>query len=312
MNFVERFVLLAFLMASSIWGYAAGEPLGVVYPESESRDLEKVFDTIISGIEDATGARIDKYLLGKSFDSAKLEFDIKGNGNRVILALGARSRKAVHELDINIPVVVGAVLSEAEEPDQKELTGISMLADPSMLLNKLVSFAPAIKIVSVVYNPDNNQSSIDDASESARRMGLSLDARPARDIHLSAQIFKELADTVDGRINAIWLLPDRSTIDSDTILPPLLEKAWNRQFIVFSSKLDHAKRGVLFSMYPNNFQMGRDLGKLAKQVEVNPVRTGVTGLKSLKTAVNIRTVKHLGIDLLSRDSHSFDLVFPME
>ena len=153
---------------------------------------------------------------------------------------------------------------------------------------------------------------IKDAAESARRIGLLLDARVAQDIHSSAKIYKELAETVDGRTNAIWLLPDRITIDSDSILPYLLEEAWNRHFIVFSSKLDHAKRGALFSMYPDNFQMGRDLGTLARQVEANPAPTGISGLRSLKTAVNIRTAKHLGIDLLSRDDDSIDLVFPMQ
>jgi putative ABC transport system substrate-binding protein len=312
LKLVGRLLLLACLIFSSIWSHAGGEPLGVVYPESESRDLEKVFDTIIRGIEEAAGARIDKYSLEESFDSERLELEIKGNGNRVIVALGARSRNAVRELDIDIPVVLGAVLAGPEQRDEKEVTGISLLPDPAMLLEKLAFFAPAIRIVSVVYNPGNNQALIQDASESAGRMGISLDARPARDIHLSARIYKELSDTVDGRVNAIWLLPDRSTIDSDAILPSLLEKAWDRQFIVFSSKLEHAKRGALFSMYPDNFQMGLDLGKLAKQVETNPVWSGVIRLRSLNTAVNIRTAKHLGIDLLSRDRDSFDLVFPMQ
>ncbi len=292
-------------------GHVTGETLGVVYPDLRD-PYNKVFDSIISGVETETGARLDKYSLPENFNPAKLETDIRENKNRVILALGVRSWKVVRELDLNIPVVVGAIVSESVESGYKVITGISLLPDPRMLLNKLVSFAPAIKIVSVVYNPDTHQSLINDASQSAKQMNLSLDARPARDIHASAQIYRELAETVDGRINAIWLLPDRLTIDSDTILPSLLERAWSRQFIVFSSRLDDAKRGALFSMYPDNFGMGKELGSLARQVDADPAWTGVSGLRSLKTAVNIRTAKHLGIELLSRENRSFDLVFPMQ
>lgn len=291
-------------------GYASGEPLGVLYPELRE-PYNKIFETIIGGIESEIGARIDKYSLEKSFDPELLGSDIEENGNRVILALGSRSLKAVRQLELKIPVVLGAILPASVEPEKQETTGISLLPDPAVLFSKLVSLAPDVKIISVVYNPDRNQSLIDEASKSASRVGLKLDARSAPDLHSSARIYKELAETIEGRINAIWLLQDRSTIDSNSILPFLLEEAWDRQFIVFSSKLEHAKRGALFSMYPDNFKMGKELGKLAKQVEVNPAQFGVTGLRSLKTAVNIRTAKHLGIDLLSRDEKSFDLVFPM-
>ncbi|MGR9107233.1 MAG: ABC transporter substrate-binding protein [Gammaproteobacteria bacterium] len=285
--------------------------MGVVYPELVD-PYDKVFQTIIGGIEQAVSAQIDKYPLGESFDPDALESSIRRNRNRVVLTLGTRGRQAMRELDLDIPIVVGAVLSGAGESNEKELSGISLLPDPAILFDKLLSLAPAIRVVSVVYNPDVNQGLIDDAEESARHIGLVLDPRPARDIRASALLFKALAETIDGRSNAIWLLPDRSTIDTEAILPSLLENAWNRQFIVFSTKLEHAKRGVLFSMFPDNFQMGQDLGRLARELEVDRVRKGIIELRALKTAVNSRTAKHLGIDLLSRESDAFDLVFPMQ
>lgn len=311
MNCFERLIYLTFLVASSVSGYASGEPLGVLYPEVRE-PYNKVFETIIGGIESEIGEKIDKYSLDKSFNSEQLGSEIKANENRVILALGTRSLKALRELDLTIPVVMGAILPGSVELDEAKSTGISLLPEPSILFKKLISFAPNIKIVSVVYNPERNQSLIDQALISAQRIGLKLDARPARDLRSSARIYKELAETIDGRTNAIWLLQDRTTIDSDSILPYLLEEAWDRQFIVFSSKLEHAKRGALFSMYPDNFKMGRELGKLVKQVEINSVANGFAGLRSLKTAVNTRTAKHLGIDLMSREGKSFDLVFPMQ
>ncbi len=289
-------------MVSSIWGHAAGEPLGVVYPESESRDLEKVFDTIIDGIEEETRSRIDKYSLEESFDLAKLKSDITGNENSIIIALGPRSREAMRKMDLDIPVVLGEIFHASIELDKNEITGISPFPDTTILLKKLTTFAPYVRKVLVVYNPDKHQSLINDALESAKQIGLTVDARPARDILSSAPIYQELADTMDAS-NAIWL---HSNIE-DSIFEDLLRKAWDRRFIVFSNNnMGYVKRGALFSMVPDDFQMGRELGKLAVQVQANPVRTGVARLKSLNTAVNKKAADHLDIDL---DRDWYDWLF---
>ena len=115
---------------------------------------------------------------------------------------------------------------------------------------------------------------------------------------------------MDDETSAIWLLQDVTTIDSDTILPLLLEEAWNRRSIVFSSNLVHVKKGVLFSMYPDNLKLGEELGKLAMDVMQNKTNSEILPLKALKLAVNIRIAKHLGIKIQRQQEKSFDLIFP--
>jgi len=312
LNTLCRVAFLAFsLMASSVWGFANGAPLGVVYPELRE-PYKKIFETIIGGIESEIGRPIDKYSLSKSFDSIRLQSEIENHGNQVVLALGLRGVKAIRQTGLDIPVVVGAVLSTRIEQQTLSTVGISLVPDPNILFKKLKLFAPSIKTVSVVYNPDNNQKLIEQAKRWAMNLGIKLDAREARDLRAAALVYRELSATIDSTTNAIWLMQDRTTMDSDSILPSLLEEAWRRRLIVFSSKLVHAKRGALFSMYPDNFKMGQELGKLAQSIESRSIRSGVEVLRTLKTAVNMRTAKHLGIDLLAREGKSFDLVFPMQ
>lgn len=307
MNALPRFGVFAAFLSLTAFGHASGEPVGVVYPETESRNLEQVFDTIISGVEDMIGGDIDKYTLERSFDSAELAADIKDNENKVLLVLGVRSRKAVNQLKLPIPVVVGAVLSETEEPGTREVAGISHRPDPKILIEKLLSFAPRIREVTVVFNPGKSQSIIDEAAKAAREIGLKLDPRPVHDLRESALMYREIAESVDPQTQAVWLL-DHSTID-DSFLMSLLEKAWDRRFIVFSSGIDHAKRGALFSMYPDDYRIGRELGRLANNAEKTAENTGISSLKLLKTAVNMRTAKHLGIDLPQRVGESYDLAY---
>lgn len=297
------------MLASSAWGFANGAALGVIYPEVRE-PYKKIFKDIISGVKHETGSKVDHYVLGTGVDREKIQLAIAENQNTAILALGLGGLKAVSQMNLDIPVVIGAILPSSVNTPDSIVGGISLMPDPGILFEKLKSLVPAVKTVSVVYNSSINQFLIDRAKKSVRPLDLFLDARSATNLREAALIYRELVERVDNRTNAIWLLQDSTIIDSDSILPSILEQAWKRRLIVFSNNLVHAKRGALFSVYPDNFKMGRDLGKLANTVATDPVSSNLVNLRSLKLAVNMRTAKHLGLDFSSRDERSFDLVFP--
>jgi len=301
--------IFLFLLASA-GSTAMGAEVGVLYPVLRE-PYNKVFDTIIAGVEQQIGQSVDRYALNKDYNATELGQKIKRQ-NRVILALGVRGLKAAEEIKPDIPVVVGAVFPSASDSAKINHSGITLEPDPELLFRQLKAIAPRIKTVSVVYNPRINRSLIDRAERAAQHLGLTLEARPADDIRSAARTYKQILDTMNSRDNAIWLLQDATTADSDTILPLLLEEAWTRNLIVFSSSLIHAKRGALFSMYPNNLEMGRELGRLAQATlrGASSSDSGIAVLRALKVAVNVRTAKHLGINFSKRDEQSFDLIFP--
>ncbi len=296
-------------LASSVWGFASGAALGVIYPEVRD-PYKKIFKTIIGGIEHETGSKVDHYVLGKHVDSVEIQSNIIENQNKVILALGLGGLKTVSQMKLDIPVVIGAILPSSVNTSDLIAGGINLMPDPAIIFEKLKMLAPAIKTVSVIYNPNVNQLLIDRAKKSVQTMNLVLDSRSATNLREAALIYRDLVEGVDNLTNAIWLLQDATIFDSNSILPSILEQAWKRRLIVFSSKLVHAKRGALFSVYPDNFKMGRELGKLAKTVAADSISSNMFNLRSLKLAVNMRTARHLGIDFSSRDARSFDLVFP--
>jgi len=79
---------------------------------------------------------------------------------------------------------------------------------------------------------------------------------------------------------------------------------------VFSSSFGHVRRGVLFSLYPNNVEMGRRLAGSALGFLASGdhgVR-GMIPLREVLMAVNLRTAKHLGLN--PGRSQGFDMAFP--
>jgi putative ABC transport system substrate-binding protein len=74
----------------------------------------------------------------------------------------------------------------------------------------------------------------------------------------------------------------------------------------------HVKRGALFSLYPNNVELGHNLANSAlRQISAGsqPVNA-ITPLKDVLVAVNVRTAGHLGLNIGQRQQQAFDMVFP--
>ncbi len=309
-TFSKNFFLpLGLFFVSFAWNDVTAANLGVIYPNLRE-PYNRIFESIIGGIEIQTSVKVDRYTLEKEYDHKRLALRIKENNNQLIFALGLKGLEAIQRMALDLPVVIGAVLPSSIHSDIMSRPGITLAPCPEMLFKQLKSFAPTIKQVSVVYNPEINQFLIKEAMVAAKRLGLDINARQAHDLRSAALIYRDLMKEMDDETSAIWLLQDVTTIDSDTILPLLLEEAWNRRLIVFSSNLVHVKKGVLFSMYPDNLKLGEELGKLAIEVMQNKTKSELLSLKALKLAVNIRIAKHLGIKIQRQQEKSFDLIFP--
>ena len=94
-------------------------------------------------------------------------------------------------------------------------------------------------------------------------------------------------------------------------MPLVLKESWNRGVPVFSSSFLHVKKGALFALYPNNLELGRNLAVSALSVLAGESRKrGVSPLREVHTAVNLRTASHIGLNIGYQQQRSFDFVFP--
>ena len=302
-------VFLPLLFFYIVSGVSNAATIGVLYPEVPE-PYSKVFDAIILGIEEEMGNNIDRYPLEEKFNLSAIEARIKKQQNKVILALGMRSVKVVNQLSSDLPIVFGAVLPSSVAAENRAWSGIFLVPDPDLIFEQLQLFAPTIRKVSVVYNPVYNKFLIEKAHKYSKDRGITLDARPVDDIREAALVYKSLLEEVETETDAIWLLRDPTSLDADVILPLILQEAWNRAVVTFSNQLVYTKRGVLFSLYPDNLQMGKALAKLAESALSRTNPPGFLTLRTLKIAVNMRTAKHLGIKFTRIQEKKFDLVFP--
>lgn len=298
----------AFFLATALaWG--AGEtPLAVVYPDI-GEPYRAVFDKIIEGIEDKARPRVASYPVSSSTDIGELKSTLRRQDAKVVIALGRQGMKVAMALDRNIDVVVGGVVTVPEN-EARGLSVISLSPDPALLFARLKALMPTAKRVFTVYDPSHNGWLMRLAKEAARAQGMELVAYEAQDLRSAVRLYQDIFAAADSRKDALWLPQDPSTVEERSVLPLVLQESWNRGLVVFSSSLGHVRRGVLFSLYPNNLELGRSLAGSALNILASGdhTRRGMMPLRDVLIAVNLRTAKHLGLDLSAQ--HGFDMVFP--
>jgi putative ABC transport system substrate-binding protein len=303
------FFVLLFVWLFAVLPAAADElQVAVIYPDTKE-PLATVFGQIIGGIRESVGHEVRAYSVARKPDDADLRRWYEQQSVDIVVALGKRGIESAKRLAPSVPVIVGGVLYLPVE-DSGRLAGLSLTPDPARLFEKLRELGPQVKRVRVVYNPEHYEWLMRIAVRAAKRQGLELVTKPATDIKSAAHLYREFVRESKSDTDAIWLLPDSSTMGDAAILSFLLEEAWRRSLRLFSSSLSHVQRGVLFSLYADKPTLGRRLGELARMAHKGRLDPGMQPIAELRMAINLRTASHLGMRFSYQQQRGFDLVFP--
>jgi ABC-type uncharacterized transport system substrate-binding protein len=291
--------LLFVLLLCSISARGQGAELLVMYPEVRA-PFSKIFYDISTGAEEGFVGDASSVAIKEGEEVGSLLTRKKPD---VVLALGKRSLSSLKASDNNVLVILGAVSG-----GQYEYPGISMVPDPVVILDKLILLSPSVKQVHVVKKSRGIDVQLEGASEYLTEHGKKLIVHESEDIREAANIYAKLIEGASAG-DSIWILQDGSYVNS-AIFSLLLDAAWSKNLVVFSSNPLHVKRGALFAVYPNNRDMGESLGKLANQVLSNEAKPGLQPLRDVLVAVNERTGNHLGLALTTEVKNNIDLLLP--
>jgi len=289
--------------------WATGEGrIAVLYPDI-GEPYRGIFNEIIEGIEEAAGDRIDKYSLVPDSDIDSLKASLSVKKIKVVIALGRQGMKAAKALSNDFGVVTGGVLTVPENEDREQPV-ISLTPDPALLFARMKALKPTTKRVFVVYDPAYNEWLMKLAKEAVRIQGLELVAYQARDLRSAVRFYQEIFSKADNRSDVLWLPQDYTTVEESAVLPLVLQESWNRDIAVFSSNSAHVRRGVLFSLYPDNLGLGKSLAVLAQGFLRSGyyASSGMMPLRDVESVVNLRTAKHLRLKPARLED--FDTTFP--
>jgi putative tryptophan/tyrosine transport system substrate-binding protein len=300
-------ILTALAVSSPAWA-AGKDTIAVIYPDIGA-PYREIFEKIIEGIEDKVGTKVANYPVNDDTDITQLNASLLRQNIKVVIALGRQGMKMATMLNKSFEVVVGGVLTVPENEARGQPV-ISLTPDPALLFARMKTLMPSVKRVFVVYDPGFNGWLMKLAKEAARAQGLELVAYEALDVRSAVRFYQKIFSDADGRDDVLWLPQDPTTVEDSSILPLVLQESWNQGIAVFSSNFSYVRRGVLFSLYPDNVALGKSLAGLAQDILISGGygRRGMMPLRDVKSAVNLRTAKHLGIN--PRHQQSFDMTIP--
>ena len=301
--------LLPGLFCAVAW--AEPPSVAIIYPNVREPYLS-VFQEIARGMEQELGRPVEHYLLDERDTPAadRLINELKEDGIDVVVTLGRAGLAVAKPLSAAFPVVIGATMIRPDEMPQG-LTGISLTPAPEAMFDHLKKLVPEINKVTVIYDPKQTAWEIEHAEKAARERGLTLVAQPTATLRDSSDLFRQILLEIKDNSIALWLPRENMAMDEQSLLPEVLREAWEKNFVVFSSNLDHVRKGALFSLYPDNFGMGRSLANLAlQQTQANGKFESIKLLRDLLVAVNLRTAEHLGLRFSSQTRREFAMVFP--
>lgn len=295
-------------LANKIAQAAGPGTIAVIYPDI-GEPYRSVFTQIIEGIESKAKGRVANFAVGPNVDVAELNNSLRRQDTKVVIALGRQGVKASSALDSSIGVVMGGVIT-ASENEMRDHQVNSLSPDPALLFSRLKGMMPKVRRVFTVYDPRQNAWMMRLAKEAARAQGLELTLYEAQDLRSAMRAYQEILADCDSSQDALWLPQDATTVEEGTVLPMVLQGSWDRNLAVFSSSFGHVRRGVLFSLYPNNVELGRHLAgsALGYLASGGSELSGMVPLREVLMAINLRTAKHLGIN--ASRQQDFDMTFP--
>jgi len=301
--------VIFFLCISSAQGK---ETVAVFQPDLRA-PYDQVFRSIVNGIKEQADFKVSIKKISTDYNQEKLSAWLDKKNVKAIVAFGSRGLKAAQQTANGRPIMAAASLLSASLLESGNLGGISLAADPELIMAELKRLSPSVKKIYTVYSPKHNDWLMQYASKIAEDYGIELMPLQATDLRQAAIQYKSVLNELETGRDALWLPLDPITVENRTILPLILRVTWDKNLIVVSSNAPHAKRGTLFSTFPKNMEMGQSIAKTVNEwLRVGEPQFEIKPLTDLGFAINTRTASHLGIKLNKESLGRYDLMFPQE
>ena len=284
------FALVYSVAVTVIPSTALSSGLVVLYPEVR-KPYTKIYEDIIAGIDEASVSGINTIAIAPNQSMDYYRTNLAQYDPDAVIALGQNSLSIFDQMDLDIPLVAGAITRSITD-----VTGISMVPDTRVIIDKLLMLYSDVRNIHVVTDPKNRADQLKAATEYAASKNITLIVHEVSTIQAAAAEYKKLLAQVEEH-DAIWLMRDKAINDS-SLLSQVLETAWKKRVAVFSTNPTHVKRGALFAIYPNNKKLGKSLARLADKHGVKQnIPPSLSPLQDVYTVVNGRTSRHLGISI---------------
>ncbi|MCP4713767.1 MAG: ABC transporter substrate-binding protein [Deltaproteobacteria bacterium] len=251
------------------------------------------YELAIKGFRKACPADVDRFVLAEQ-PFSDIATSIKNNRPDLILAVG---RDALEQIKHHEDIPIIYLLVPNPDPHltaQPNITGLAMQVPPARQLKIFRDILPRITSIGLLYDPGYNARLVTDIQDAAAGSGIELIVQTVQ----SPRDVPAAIAGLENRIDAFWMLPDRTVITPIT-LEYLLLFSMKHKIPVLSFSKKYTQLGALLAVSIDLRDLGRQAGELATNIMHNKSITKAhpPDIRSAVTTVNRQVARKLGLNL---------------
>jgi putative ABC transport system substrate-binding protein len=198
---------------------------------------------------------------------------------------------------MDVPIVYAMVMNPPSviDPKTTNITGASMNVPVDQSIRLFKQLSATIRRIGVVYNPAKTGYLVQRAQAAARAQGLQLLGREVSSPKEAIAAVDAIQDTID----ALWILPDETTL-APPVVQQMLLTSYRRKIPLLGLSESQVQMGALLSL---SFRSGEDIGRQAGELS-NAILGGkaaseipYTTARQLRLAVNLKAAQKLGLEI---------------
>lgn len=256
-------------------------------------DMVKGFQTALA----SAGVQVEVHLQnlkGNSANASDVLRQFKENPPALFLTVGSLATQSVLAESGDVPIIASLTANVEKFRKNGNLTGVSLEFSLESQFDMMRRILPELATVGVLYNPKENQESIDSALNLARKLGVKLVPKPVdapRDI---PDALESLANNVD----LLWGITDQLVLSPQTAEPILLFSFRNK--IPFAGlSAPWVKAGSLYALERDYSDIGNQCAEIAIKIlnKTTPLAIQVVPPRKVLFSINQKTARTMKIDL---------------
>ncbi len=247
-------------------------------------------------------------LKGKMKIGHKIISEIKKEKPDIVLTIGVLATTVVKEELNDVPMIFCMVINhERFQLTGPNITGITTEVAVEEQLKGYQTILASLENLGVIYDPSKTGNIIESAETKVKDMGINLVKYKIE----SSKMVSEALESLIGRIDALWLLPDSTVVTKESfglIKSTTLE---NKIPLLCTSDV-FVKAGALAAVFSDYKYVGMQAAQLAKEILSQSASgsLGIVNPDKFNLAVNSDTAEKLGLELKAVLGKPHTIIYP--
>lgn len=298
-------VLFVFCLESAV--ALAVDARVVVLQSHDSKPYEEALEGFQQVLSEQ-GLKIHLNVFSLNGDQAKAVQGLeaaKKEGANLLFTIGSFATETAIKEKIAIPVVASLVLSE-DILKKPNITGVGLEFPLEIQFEWLQRFLPYCRNIGILYNPKENQQTIEAARGWAEKMGAKL---YAQEVHTPQELPVAL-DSLANKADVLLGISDKVVLTSQTSKNILLFSFRNKiPFVGLSTAW--VKAGALYCLERDYKDIGIQCGEMAfKVLQGTPAHSiRQTIPRKVMYCLNLKTARHMKLEIADKDVQNAFIVF---